>query len=49
MHDIATPSTALLWRRARAMFARAVADIGDATMIAALTHLPAKLRRRIVA
>lgn len=37
-----------LWTRARAMFTRAVADIGDAASIAVLTSLPRILRRQIV-
>ena len=38
-----------LWTRARAMFARAVAAIGDASSIALLEALPRELRRQIVA
>jgi hypothetical protein len=38
-----------LWTRARAMFTRAVAAIGDASSIAVLKALPRMLRRQIVA
>jgi hypothetical protein len=48
MHDT-DPILTPLWRRARAMFARAVAAMGRAADIAVLAHLPRDLRRRIVA
>lgn len=38
-----------LWTRARAMFARALAALGDPAAIAAIATLPSALRRRIVA
>lgn len=47
MNSIATPPTANLWTRARASFARAVAEIGMPVVIAAAT-LSKTLRREIV-
>ena len=50
MTSIAEPSnTEPLWTRARAMFVRAVAAIGDASSIALLQALPRVLRHQIVA
>jgi hypothetical protein len=49
MSAIAPPLTEPLWTRVRAMFARAVAALGDAAAIAALDILPRPLRRQIVA
>jgi hypothetical protein len=46
---LAEPNTEPLWTRARAMYARAVAAIGDAASIAMLQMLPRSLRRRIIA
>jgi hypothetical protein len=48
MTSIAEPNTEPLWTRARAMFARAVAAVGDAAAIAVMTSLPRVLRRQIV-
>jgi hypothetical protein len=44
-----SPDTNPIWTRARAMFARAVAMLGDAAAIAALAALTPRLRRQIVA
>jgi hypothetical protein len=49
MTNIAASLTEPLWTRARAMLARAVAAIGDASSIALLKALPRTLRRQIVA
>ncbi len=48
MTDIANPAETL-WTRARAMFARAVAAIGDAASIARIATLTPQLRRGIIA
>ena len=48
MTSIAEPNTDPLWTRARAMFARAVAAVGDAASIAVMISLPRVLRRQIV-
>jgi len=50
MTAFAKPSaTAPLWTRARAMYARALAAIGDAASIAMRAALPKSLRRQIIA
>jgi hypothetical protein len=52
MTDIAASPSLIadpLWRRARAMFARALAAIGDIAIIAALKTLAPDVRRQIVA
>jgi len=45
----AAPRFSALWTRARAMFARAAAAIGEPAAIAALRSMSAELRRRIIA